>query len=126
MTSESIYNLLVRKGIDATIKVYSSASFDPDTNKTTRGEATDYAVKIVPPYKNYVKEGYKSTTLITYGKGLTGIANYNPSTKSSLSFTIKAGLIIIINNKQWAVTEITPLQDNSGILFYSLGIESGN
>ena len=125
MNAKSIYNLLQRKGIDATVRTYPSKSFDPDFNKTTLGEATDYSVKIVPPYK-YVKEEYKTTTLITWGKGLTGIANYNPSTKGSLAFTIKVGLKIIINNKEWTVIGITPIQDNIGMLFYSLNIESGN
>lgn len=125
MTGKSIYNILTRKGIDATMRTYPDAEFDPDTNKTTQGEATNYAVKIVPPYR-YIKEEYKTTTLISWGKGLTGIANYNPTTRGSLSFTIKIGLIIIINNKTWTVISVTPIQDNTGILFYTLGIEAGN
>lgn len=124
MNAESIYNLLQRKGIDATVRTYPSKSFDPDTNLTTLGSETDYSVKIVPPYRN--REGYKSTQLITYGKGLTGIANYNPSTGGALVFSIVVGLILIINSKIWTVISMTPMQDNTGILFYSLEIEAGN
>lgn len=125
MTPKSVYNLLFRKGIDATVRTYPSSSFDSDTNKTTLGSAIDYAVKIVPPYK-YLKEGYKTITLITYGRGMTGIANYNVLTGGSLAFTIKAGLKIIINSKEWTVIGVTPIQDNTGILYYTLEIESGN
>lgn len=125
MNAESIYNIISRKGIDATIRTYPSKSFDPDTNLTTLGTATDYSVKIVPPYK-YKKAGFKVTTLVTYGKGTTGIANYNPSTGGVLAFSVKVGLKIIINSKEWTVISFTPIQDNTGILFYSLDIESGN
>lgn len=123
MNAKSIYDLLVRKGIDATIRTYPSATFDPATNKTTLGDATDYPVKIVPPYR-YIKAAYKATELITYGNGLTGISNYNTATGGVLAFTIKAGLKIIINNKEWTITSFTPIQDSTGILFYTLGIES--
>lgn len=126
MTGKSIYNILVRKGIDATVRTYPSSSFDPDTNVTTLGSPTDYSVKIVPPYAKHIREGYKVMSLITYGKGLTGIANYNPATGGVLAFTIKVGLKIIISNKEWTITSIAPMQDNAGILFYSLGIEAGN
>jgi len=119
MTPESIYNLLVRKGIDATIRTYPDAEFNPDTNKTVLGNPIDYTVKIVPPYK-YIKEEYRTTQLVTWGKGLTGIANYN------LSFVVEVGLVIIINSKKWTVVSVTPIQDNTGILFYSLGIEAGD
>lgn len=125
MNAESIYNLLQRKGIDATVRTYPSKTFDPDTNLTTLGSETDYSVKIVPPYK-YIKEEYKATQLITYGKGLTGIANYNSSTGGALAFFVVVGLILIISSKEWTVTSVTPIQDNSGILFYTLGIEAGN
>jgi len=119
MNAESIYNLLVRKGIDATIRTYPDAVFDPDTNKTTLGTAVDYSVKVVPPY-NYIKESYKPAEMISSGKGLTGIANYN------LEFIIQIGLKIIINNKEWTVVSVSPIQDNTGILYFSLNIESGN
>lgn len=125
MDAESIYNILQRKGIDAIVRTYPSKDYDPDTNKTTLGSAVDYSLKIVPPYK-YIKEGFKATTLITWGKGLTGIANYNPLTGGSLAFSVKAGLKIIINDKEWTVMGVNPIQDNSGILYYSLNIESGN
>lgn len=125
MTPKSVYNLLARKGINAIIRTYPSKTFDPDTNLTTLGDATDYSISIVPPYK-YLKEAYKSTVLITYGQGLTGIANYNPSTGGVLAFTLKAGLKIIINSKEWTIMGVVPIQDNTGILFYSLNIESGN
>lgn len=125
MTPKSVYNIIARKGIDATVRTYPNATFNSSINKTTLGEATDYSVSIVPPYK-YVKEEYKSTTLISWGKGLTGIANYNPSTGEALTFTIKTGLKIIINSKEWTVISVTPIQDNTGILFYTLGIEAGN
>lgn len=125
MNAKSIYNILSRKGIDATIRTHPSKSFDPGTNKTILGDATDYAVKIVPPYK-YIKEGYKATTLIWSGKGTTGIANYNPSDGGALAFTIKPGLVIIINSKKWTIMSYTPIQDNTGILYYSLEIEAGN
>lgn len=118
MTSKSIYNLLVRKGIDATIRTYPSSSFDPDANTTTLGSATDYAVKIVPPYRN--REGYKSAEMITFGRGVSGIANYN------LNFSIKVGLKIIITGKEWTVISFAEIKDNTGILFYSLEIEAGN
>lgn len=125
MDAESIYNIINRKGIDATIRTYPSKSFDPDTNLTTLGSETDYAVKIVPPYR-YIKEGFKVTTLVTWGKGITGIANFDSSTKGALAFTMESGLKIIINSKEWTIISFTPIQDSLGILFYSLNIESGN
>jgi len=124
MTPESIYNLLVRKGIDATIRTYPNAVFDSDTNKTTLGSAVDYSVKIVPPYNN--REGFKTAEMISSGSGLTGIANYNSLTKGALAFTIEPGLKIIIGSKEWTIVGITPVQDNTGILFFSLEIEAGN
>jgi len=118
MNAESIYNLIQRKGVDATIRTYPDASFDPDTNRTTLGTAVDYSVKVVPPYNN--REGLKAAEMISSGKGLTGIANYN------LEFIIQAGLKIIIGSKEWTVIGYTEIKDNTGILFYTLEIESGS
>lgn len=118
MNAEEIYDIIQDLGIDAIVRTYPSATFDPDTNKTTLGSVTDYSVKIIPPYKN--KEGYKPAELITSGKGFTGIANYQ------LFFTIKAGLKIIIANKEWTVISYTEIKNNTGVLLYLLEIESGN
>lgn len=116
MNAKSIYNILQRKGVTAVIRTYPFATFDPNTNKTTLGTASNISLKIIPPYKN--REGYKPAELITSGKGLTGIANYD------LSFTVKAGLIIIIADKEWTVIGFTEVKNNTGILLYLLEIES--
>jgi len=119
MNAESIHKLLVRKGITATIYVYPEASFNPNTNINVKKSAIEYQVKIIPPYR-YISEAYKQTSLISYGEGLTGIANHN------LEFEVKIGLQIKINNKIWTVTGVTPIQDNTGILMYTLNIESSS
>lgn len=113
------YDIVQRKGIDATVRTYPAATFSPDTNKTILRNVREFSIKIVPPY-NYIKEGYGVTTLITSGRGLTGFANY------LLSFVVKVGIKLIINDKEWTVVSITPIQDNTGILYYILEIESGN
>ncbi len=118
MTAEQIYNMLVRKGVTATARVYASASFDPATNLTTPGSATDQSVKIIPPYRH--REGYNATELITSGRGFTGVANHG------LTITISAGLILIIDSKTWTVTGIQEIKDSTGILLYLLEIESGS
>ena len=110
--------LLERKGIDATARIYPDAVFNPTTNKTTLGDAVEYPVKVIPPYKN--AEGFKKAELITAGKGMTGIAN------KDLQFVVKAGLILIIDGKEWTVTSKTPLSNNTGVLFYLMQIESGD
>lgn len=117
MNAESVYNILVRKGITATVRTFPNEEFIPSTNTTLRGAVTEYQVKIIPPYR-YLKESYGKTTLITFGKGLTGIANYE------LEFEVKAGLILVINNKEWTVSGVAPIQDSSGIIMYTLEIES--
>lgn len=117
MTPESVYNILVRKGVTATVRAFPDVNFTPATNTVHQGDVSEYSVKVVPPYK-YVKEAYKQTTLITFGKGLTGVANHN------LEFEVKTGLIIVINNREWTVVSVTPISDSSGIIMYTLGIES--
>jgi len=115
LSAEKLEALLQRKGLDAIVRVYPDAVFDPTTNKTTQGTKVEYNVKVIPPYKN--AEGFKKAELITVGKGWTGIAN------KDLAFTVKAGLILIIYNEEWIVTGFTPLSNNTGILFYLLQIE---
>ena len=117
MNAQSVYNILVRKGVTATVRTFPDAEFIPGSNTTVKRTPIEYTVKVIPPY-SYVKESYKPTTLITYGKGLTGIANYN------LGFTVKAGLVLIINNQEWTVTGVSPIQDATGIIMYTLDIES--
>ncbi len=112
------YDLLVRKGIDATIRIYPDKSFDPDTNLTTLGYYNDYEVKVIPPYRN--REGYKPAELITSGRGLSGVANYN------LRFDVEAGLKITIASKEWTVVGYTEVKDKTGILVYLLEIEAGD
>jgi len=114
------YDMLQRKGIDATARVYPDASFNPSNNKTTLSHTVDFSLKIVPPYRN--REGYKPAEFITSGKGLTGIANYN------LRFDVKAGLKLIIGSasKEWTVTGITEIKDRTGILLYTVEIEAGD
>ena len=82
MNAQSVYNMLVRKGVTATVRTFPDAEFIPGSNTTVKRNPIDYTVKIIPPYR-YLKEGYKQTTLITYGTGITGLANYN------LGFTVK-------------------------------------
>lgn len=118
MDAKSVHEILLRKGVDAIIRTHPSADFNPDTNKATSLTPIDYPVKIMPPYRN--REGYKPAELITSGKGLTGIANYN------LQFEVKAGLRIIIGSKEWTVIGYTPVADNTGTLLYLFEIESGN
>jgi len=115
LTTIKLAAILERKGLDAIVKIYPDAVFNPATNKTILGDVVEYNVKIIPPYKN--AEGFKKTELITAGKGWTGLAN------KDLSFTIKAGLILVIYNEEWIVTGFTPLSNKNGILFYLLQIE---
>jgi len=115
LTTEKLATMLERKGLDAIVRVYPNSVFDPTKNKTILGSVVEYPIKIIPPYKNL--EGFKKTELITAGKGWTGFANKN------LSFTIKAGLILVIYNVEWTVTGFTPLSNKNGILFYLLQIE---
>jgi len=118
LTVEKLNALLQRKGLDAIVRVYPDATFDPTTNRTTPGDVVEYDVKIIPPYKNL--EGYKKTELVTAGKGWTGIAN------KDLEFTVKAGLILVISEKIWTVTSTQPLSNKTGVLFYLMQIESGD
>ena len=118
LSAEKLAALLDRKGLDAIVRVYPDAVFDPTTNKTTQGDKVEYNVKVIPPYKN--AEGFKKAELITTGKGWTGIANKN------LLFVVKAGLILIIDGKEWTVTSRTPLSNKTGVLFYLMQIESGD
>lgn len=117
-TPTSINDLITRKGISATVRTFPSSSFDPDTNKTTQGTATDYSIKVIPPYKN--REGFKAEELITSGKGLTGFANLD------LEFTVAAGLQIIIASKIWTVISYQEIKDNTGIVMYICDIETGS
>ena len=117
MNAKSVYNILVRKGVTATVRTFPDAEFVPGSNNTVKRTPTEYSVKVIPPYK-YIKESFKQTTLITFGKGITGIANHN------LEFTVKAGLEIIINSKKWTVTGVSPISDSTGIIMYTLNIES--
>lgn len=110
--------ILERKGVDAIVRVYPDAVFDPTTNKTTQGTKIEYDIKIIPPYKN--AEGFKKAELITSGKGWTGFANNN------LKFTVKAGLVLVIDEKEWTVISKTPLSNRTGVLFYLIQIESGD
>lgn len=112
------YDMLIRKGIDATVRIYPDMEFFPDSNETILRHSVDYPVKIIPPYKN--REGYKPAELITSGRGFSGIVNYN------LRFDVEAGLKLIIDSKGWTVIGFTEVKDNTGILVYLLEIESGN
>ena len=112
------YDVIQELGIDAIITSNPLSVFDSDTNTTTLGETRSHSVKIIPPYKN--REGYKATELISSGKGLTGIANYQ------LNFVVKPGLKIIISDKEWTIIGYTEVKNHTGILVYILEIESGN
>lgn len=116
ITAEKLEKLLERKGISATVRAYSSVAFDPSTSRSSR-ISTDYIVKVIPPYKNIEK--YKPATLITTGKGMTGIAN------KDLEFEVEVGLVLVIYNKGWTVTGFIPISNNTGVVFYLMEIESG-
>ncbi len=115
--AERVAKLLDENGISATVRIRGTNTFDPATSKAQRGSVTDHTVMITPPYRN--SEGYKAPTLITSGKGLTGIANFE------LEFTVKAGIVIIIDSIHWTVISITPVRNNTGILYFEMEIESG-
>lgn len=118
ITAEELSILLDEMGIDAVVREYPNASFNPATNKTTLGAVVEHDVKIIPPYKNI--EGFKNLELITSGDGWTGIAN------NDLDFTVKTGLIFIIYDVIWTVTGVTPISNKTGVLFYLMQIEKGN
>jgi len=119
-TAKKWYDMLQRKGIDAIVRTYPDATFNPSTNKTTLSHVVDFPVKIIPIYKN--REGYKPAELITSGNGLSGIVNYN------LRFDVKVGLKLIIGSasKVWTVTGITEIKDSTGILLYTIEVEAGD
>jgi hypothetical protein len=116
LSAEKLDSLLQRKGIDAAVRIYPDAVFDPAKNKTTLGDPIEYSVKVIPPYDQ--EERYGKTVLMTSGKGMTGIAN------KDLNFEIKTGLILMIYNREWTVTGFIPLSNKSGVLFYLLEIET--
>lgn len=118
LSAEKLELLLQRKGTDATIRIYPDVVFDPAENKTTLGTPVQYNIKVIPPYRNM--EGFRNAELITFGSGWTGFANKN------LQFDVKAGLVMIIGSKEWIVENVVPLSNNSGVLFYLVGIKSGN
>lgn len=116
MNAESVADFLERKGVDATIKVWGTETFDPTTNETTLASDVDHAVKIIPPYQ--VVDEFGKTTFVTEGKGMTGLANYN------LGFTLKKAQEITLSGVIWVIDNIQPLQNNEGVLCYILGIHS--
>lgn len=118
ITADNLLLLLEKMGINAVVRTYPNAVFDPTKNKTDLGALVEYVVKVIPPYQN--QEGYKKTVLITSGSGMTGFANMN------LQFDVKAGLVMVINSKEWTVTGVVPISNKNGIVFYLLEIESGH
>ena len=118
MNAESVYNLLVKLGISATVRTFPSRTFDATTQIATLGSPVDYTLKVIPPYRN--REGRNETEMITSGIGLTGLAN------KDLLFTVKAGIQIIIDGKTWTVTGVTPVKDRTGTLLFLLEIDSGS
>ena len=118
LTPTSVNALLTRKGIDVIVRTFPAASFDPDTNKTTQGAATEYTIKAAAPYRN--RSGFKTDELITSGKGKTIFANLD------LQFTVQAGLVLIIRGDEWTIISVTPIGDNTGIIAYECEIETGS
>ena len=119
------HDLIQELGIDAVITSNPLSVFNSDTNSVILGETRSHSIKVIPPYKN--REGWKAndirgshTELISSGKGLTGIANYQ------LNFVVKPGLKITIDSKEWTVIGYTEVKDRTGILVYILEIEAGN
>lgn len=116
--AEDWYNIIQELGISATVRTRPSKTFNTNTQQASIGQAVDYTVKVIPPYRN--REGYKETELISSGIGLSGIINYK------LNFQVKKGIKLIINSKTWTVTGIQEISDKTGILVYILEIQSGN
>jgi len=116
ITVDKIDNMLRRYGISAVARIYENAEFDPTKNKTDLGNYVDYDIIVVPPYT--WREGFKNAVLVNSGNALSGIA------AKDLLFVTKTGTILIINNIQWIVLGFTPIQNNIGILYYQLEIQS--
>ena len=113
ITADKILTMLTKLGADATLISYPSASFDPDTNRTIPGVATNTAVKAVPPYKNRETFG---KDLITSGIGFTGIS-------ASEEVTPKVGMKITVHSRTWTITGVTPISSGDEIVYYQLEIE---
>lgn len=116
ISAAEILEILDELGITASVEEYAASAFDPDTNTTALGVKTPHSIKVVPPYKNV--EGFKPAEFITSGKGLTGFAN------SGVTFSVVAGLRIVIDSVLWIVTGVTPVRTNAGIVYYQLEVET--
>jgi len=113
ISATEVEEILEDIGVDATLKTYPAATFNPSTNKSTDGTATEVSVKAIPPYQNV--QGYGRPDLIATGKGKSGISGL---------VTPKVGDYLTFGSVVWRITGVTTVQTNLGTALHVLEIEN--
>ena len=107
---EDVYDIIDEFGKVVTFWVYGSAVYDPLTGKETLGDATQYNLKVIPPYS--VELRYVDGDLIKAGDMLSGV----PS--KDILFTPVKGMSVSVGSDIWTIERVSPVYSGEWICLY--------
>jgi hypothetical protein len=107
---EDVYEIIDEFGKVVTFWVYGSAVYDPTTGKEISGDATQYNLKVIPPYS--IELRYVDGDLIKAGDMLSGVP------AKDIEFTPAKGIKVTVDSYIWTIVRVQPIYSGEWICLY--------
>jgi hypothetical protein len=107
---DDVYDLIDELGKTVTFWLYGSDSYNPATGKQSTGDATQYNLKVIPPYEVELK--YVDGDLVRIGDLVSGVPAKN------IQFIPERGIKVTIDSAIWEIMRVTPIYSGEWICLY--------
>jgi hypothetical protein len=107
---DDVYDIIAELGKTVTFWLYGSDSYNPATGKQSTGDATQYNLKVIPPYEVELK--YVDGDLVRIGDLVSGVPAKN------IQFIPERGIKVTIDSAIWEIMRVTPIYSGEWICLY--------
>lgn len=107
---EDVFDIIAELGKTVTFWVYGSETYNPATGKQTTGDATQYNLKVLPPYSIELK--YVDGDVIKAGDMLSGVP------AKDIEFTPARGMSVTLGDDIWVIKQVSPIYSGEWIALY--------
>ena len=107
---EDVFEIIAEVGKTVTFWVYPGETYSPATGTSTPGDATQYPLKVIPPYSIDLK--YVDGDLIKAGDMLSGVP------AKDIEFTPAKGMSVTVGSDIWTIIQVSPIYSGEWICLY--------
>ena len=110
--SPKVLAIIERLGKTAVFMNFTEEVYDPTVGERIQGNATEYSLKVIPPYEYALK--YIDGDIVKVGDMQTGVP------ASGLEFTPRQGMKVTVDEIVWQIVRTNPIYSGERIALYML------